>query len=159
MSSSYWRMEVMIDQQFFFTISVWVTVLFVCAEGQKAKTSTPSSHWGCSESCGRSKPLNGFPSWRCGNPVLIQSLMHFSLGRNVAQERDKLIFPRMSRQNLFPFRWKWNTYAIWQLSSPSWVVSTDTQTRSISSHLSCQTHWFWAKCVLINDFMLFSLER
>lgn len=46
-----------------------LTVLSICTEGRRARTSTPSSPWGSSESCGHSRPLNGFPSWRYGNPI------------------------------------------------------------------------------------------
>lgn len=59
----------------FFTILVRLTVVFVCTEGQKARTSTQSSPWGSSESCGRSRPSNGCPSWRCRH--LVSHFTHF----------------------------------------------------------------------------------
>lgn len=51
------------------TTSPRLTVLSICTEGQKARTSTPSSHWGSSESCGHLRPLNDCPSWRYSNPI------------------------------------------------------------------------------------------
>lgn len=52
-----------------YTTSPRLTVFSICTEGPKARTSTPSSPWGSSESCGHSRPLNGCLSWRYGNPI------------------------------------------------------------------------------------------
>lgn len=58
-----WNKRVYYDYQLYYIIHR-LTILYICTEEPKARTSTPSSPWGSCESCGLSRPLNGCPSWR-----------------------------------------------------------------------------------------------
>lgn len=77
-------------------------MVFVCTEGQKARTLTPSSPWGSSESCGRSRPSNGCPSWRWGHLVSHHRKSSYS------QDHQDKIFGHLAvneKPKLKPSKW------------------------------------------------------
>lgn len=154
-----WNKRVYYDYQLHYIIHR-LTILYICTEEPKARTSTPSSPWGSCESCGLSRPLNGCPSWRyvfqfVTNPVhsegrlgpQLASIRHaFTSQIHLHYVKNELIylFSKLScfkSYILFYLGHGWNCFHYWNSSVQGDCISQNVHSFRVWLHFQETVYW------------------